>query len=217
MDEAIQQGTSHITFEESLARCRCAPDGWVDGDCPLHSERRVALVEKEPGNAAEASPGAGSAEAAVDGDPRAAAPPAEQSGSPDPAAAPCLPSLQRLLDSQEAEGYVVLYPKAMIDELNCLVRRWAAPGGSALEGLQAVAITFACLLEIYAKPNPENPEGMCDSIADFKAHFAALIQAVRLPAEEDADGEIVLGPSQVLALRELLDAAEEVDEPEVKQ
>jgi hypothetical protein len=47
---------------------------------------------------------------------------------------------------------------------------------SCLDGLTMVAYAFAGLLDIYSKPNPANPEGMCDDPAAFLKHFAELIE-----------------------------------------
>ena len=50
-----------------------------------------------------------------------------------------------------------------------------ASGGSALRGLEIVAMAFAALLDTYAKPNSENPHGMCDDPEEFRRYFAKVI------------------------------------------
>jgi hypothetical protein len=58
--------------------------------------------------------------------------------------------------------------------LNALVEVFGKEG--ALRGLQAVAVGFGILLDTYARPNPNNPEGMCDSAADFRKYFAEILE-----------------------------------------
>jgi hypothetical protein len=45
----------------------------------------------------------------------------------------------------------------------------------ALLGLEVVTRAFAALLDIYAAPNAENPQGMCDDRLAFRRHFADLL------------------------------------------
>jgi hypothetical protein len=62
-----------------------------------------------------------------------------------------------------------------VADLNELAMRHAA--GSALQGLTVLAGGFAVLLDMYAAPNPENPEGMCDDWFKFRNHFAEIMLA----------------------------------------
>ncbi len=48
-------------------------------------------------------------------------------------------------------------------------------GTSALDGLTTLAVAYAALLDIYAAPNPNNPQGMCDDKVAFRKHFASII------------------------------------------
>lgn len=57
--------------------------------------------------------------------------------------------------------------------LGALVRR--AGDSSALKGLTVVATAFSLVLQTYALPNAENPEGMCDSPDLFRRHFAEIV------------------------------------------
>ncbi len=50
-----------------------------------------------------------------------------------------------------------------------------AGGDSALHGLEVVTAAFALVLDTYANPNPENPEGMCDDPAAFRQYFADIL------------------------------------------
>jgi hypothetical protein len=61
----------------------------------------------------------------------------------------------------------------IIADLNAIVAKHGH--GSALRGLTITASCFAALLDIYAQPNEENPEGMCDDPAAFRRHFAEVI------------------------------------------
>jgi hypothetical protein len=63
-------------------------------------------------------------------------------------------------------------------KLNSLVVEVTGEDGSALEGLTMFSCAFGALLDSYAKPNPENPRGMCDNPAEFRKHFADLIAGV---------------------------------------
>jgi hypothetical protein len=63
--------------------------------------------------------------------------------------------------------------KAAYSALGKAVRK--ASGGSALHGLEIVAVAFAAVLDTYASPNALNPEGMCDDPRVFRQHFVALI------------------------------------------
>ncbi len=47
--------------------------------------------------------------------------------------------------------------------------------GSAVDGLSVVAHAFGVILDVYAKPNADNPEGMCDDPVAFRAYFAGMI------------------------------------------
>lgn len=47
--------------------------------------------------------------------------------------------------------------------------------GSALRGLDVTAAGFAGLCDIYAQPNADNPEGMCDDPIAFRKRFADFI------------------------------------------
>lgn len=46
---------------------------------------------------------------------------------------------------------------------------------SALEGLTLLTLAFGVILDIYAMPNENNPEGMCDSKEDFRKYFANIL------------------------------------------
>jgi len=61
----------------------------------------------------------------------------------------------------------------IIAEINAIVE--ANSHGSALRGLTVTASCFAALLDVYAQPNEENPQGMCDDPHAFRQHFAELI------------------------------------------
>lgn len=50
-----------------------------------------------------------------------------------------------------------------------------ADPNSALIGLTLVASAFSLLLQTYALPNANNPEGMCDSPDLFRRHFAEIV------------------------------------------
>jgi hypothetical protein len=67
---------------------------------------------------------------------------------------------------------------ALIVKLNSLVTEVAGEDGSAMEGLTMLSCAFGALLDSYAKPNGENPRGMCDDPAVFRKHFADLIAGV---------------------------------------
>ena len=61
----------------------------------------------------------------------------------------------------------------IIADLNAIVE--ANSHGSALHGLTVTASCFAALLDVYAQPNEENTQGMCDDPQAFRRHFADLI------------------------------------------
>jgi hypothetical protein len=63
----------------------------------------------------------------------------------------------------------------VIENLNTIVRSAASADESALAGLTAVAAAFGALLDVYAAPNPDNAEGMCDDKAAFRKYFADII------------------------------------------
>lgn len=46
---------------------------------------------------------------------------------------------------------------------------------SAISGLTLTAMAFAAVLDNYAAPNEENPQGMCDDSAEFRQYFADII------------------------------------------
>jgi len=48
---------------------------------------------------------------------------------------------------------------------------------SSLNGLTVIAMGFSSLLQIYALPNANNPEGMCDDPVAFRRHFAEIVAA----------------------------------------
>jgi len=60
-----------------------------------------------------------------------------------------------------------------VKDLNTLVAR--AGKGSVLDGLTVLAIALAVLLDRYALPNPENPEGMCYDPVAFRRDFAGVM------------------------------------------
>lgn len=64
--------------------------------------------------------------------------------------------------------------KEAVVEMNNLVGKYSREG-SALAGLTCIAMAFGAVCDIYAMPNPENPEGMCDSKEDFRAYFADIL------------------------------------------
>jgi hypothetical protein len=57
-----------------------------------------------------------------------------------------------------------------IVELNRIVT--AHSQGSAARGLEILTAAFAALLDCYALPNEQNPEGMCSDPVAFRKHFA---------------------------------------------
>jgi hypothetical protein len=46
---------------------------------------------------------------------------------------------------------------------------------SALYSLEVVATAFSALLQIYALPNANSPEGMCDDPETFRRYFAEIV------------------------------------------
>jgi hypothetical protein len=62
----------------------------------------------------------------------------------------------------------------LINDLGGLVD--SAHPESAMLALETTAAAFGCLLDIYAAPNPENPQGMCDDKVLFRKHFAGIIE-----------------------------------------
>ena len=60
-------------------------------------------------------------------------------------------------------------------QINEIVERESP--ASALHGLILAAHAFAGLLDVYAQPNEDNPQGMCDDPAAFRTHFAEIIVA----------------------------------------
>jgi hypothetical protein len=63
--------------------------------------------------------------------------------------------------------------KKLVLKLGAIVSE--ADPESAMKGLTIVAGAFGCLLDIYAKPNPENPQGMSNDPRAFRRHFADII------------------------------------------
>jgi len=61
----------------------------------------------------------------------------------------------------------------LIGALSEVVRK--AHPTSALIALKVTACAFGVLLDIYAAPNAENPEGMCDDLDAFRNVFAQII------------------------------------------
>lgn len=61
----------------------------------------------------------------------------------------------------------------LIGQLAEVVRK--AHPTSALIALKVTACAFGALLDIYAAPNAENPEGMCDDLDAFRNVFAQII------------------------------------------
>jgi hypothetical protein len=61
----------------------------------------------------------------------------------------------------------------IIADINAIVEKHAR--GSTLRGLTITASCFAALLDVYAQPNENNPEGMCDDPAAFRQHFVEII------------------------------------------
>jgi hypothetical protein len=76
---------------------------------------------------------------------------------------------------QKGEGLTIKLKQfqGVIRKLNDVVEK-ASPD-SALEGLRTVAAAFGCLLDVYASPNPNNPDGMCDDKVAFRKMFAEII------------------------------------------
>jgi len=50
-----------------------------------------------------------------------------------------------------------------------------AAGNSAFEGIRFLCICFAGMLDVYAQPNPNNPQGMVDDPAQLRAIAAQII------------------------------------------
>jgi hypothetical protein len=72
--------------------------------------------------------------------------------------------------------------KAALAKINNIVTEYGQD--STMFGLETVAIAFAALLDVYAKPNEINPEGMCDDPVAFREHFCGLIMSAgKLPKE----------------------------------
>jgi hypothetical protein len=67
--------------------------------------------------------------------------------------------------------------------------------GSTYRGLTMIAGGFAMLLETYAKPNAENPEGMCDDVPAFRRHFADVVARAGspVPLSGSARGQLEVG------------------------
>lgn len=61
----------------------------------------------------------------------------------------------------------------LLKDLNEIVRQ--ADSKSALRGLEICARLFAVLIHVYAAPNPENSEGMCDDPAALRKYIAQII------------------------------------------
>ena len=57
---------------------------------------------------------------------------------------------------------------------------------SAASGLTLTALAFAAVLDNYAAPNEENPEGMCDDPQELRQYFADILMmapaAVQFPS-----------------------------------
>jgi len=64
-------------------------------------------------------------------------------------------------------------PIELAEELNELINK--VNPKSVLDSLQKITISFGLLLDIYAMPNPNNPQGMCESKEDFRIYFAQLL------------------------------------------
>ena len=79
------------------------------------------------------------------------------------------------------------FPKAARDailSLNEIVQR--ADPNSALSGLTLTAMAFSALLQTYALPNANCPEGMCDNPDAFRRHFAEIVARGPVKAKASA-------------------------------
>jgi len=63
--------------------------------------------------------------------------------------------------------------KYFINKLNDLVL--IAGQDSTIDGLSILTYAFAALLDIYALPNPGNPQGMCDDPIAFRKIFSDIL------------------------------------------
>lgn len=63
--------------------------------------------------------------------------------------------------------------KQVVADLNGIVER-VSPG-SALFGIETLATACAAMLDVYAMPNENNPQGMCDDPHDFRDYFCSRI------------------------------------------
>jgi hypothetical protein len=46
---------------------------------------------------------------------------------------------------------------------------------SAVQSLGIFTLAFGLVLDVYVRPNEENPKGMCDSTAAFRQYFADIL------------------------------------------
>jgi len=80
---------------------------------------------------------------------------------------------QSQLDRQEFDD--------LFHEIGKLVAR--SGKGSALNGLAAVAVALAVVMDVYALPNPDNPKGMCDDPKKFRHYFAHILLGAPGPGQ----------------------------------
>jgi hypothetical protein len=77
--------------------------------------------------------------------------------------------------------------KRCILELNNVVGKHSK--GSVLRGLDVLSAAFAGMLDMYAQPNEENPEGMCDDHVAFRHIYADAIMQYPLLERKLATGK----------------------------
>ncbi len=75
--------------------------------------------------------------------------------------------------------------KSTFVALGEVVRR--ASKCSATDGLEITAMAFSALLDVYAKPNANNPAGMCDDPRAFRQYFADIIAGGTEGVSADAE------------------------------
>jgi len=66
----------------------------------------------------------------------------------------------------------------------------AGRDAGARHGLEVVSAAFAAVLDTYAKPNANNPQGMSDDPAAFRRYFAKIIAGGADRWESDIHGVV---------------------------